>query len=68
MSVRTKGRRGIMLNAKIAYPGELGQALPAPPNGFLPEGAGFSAIDRKGVHLNWNGLAWVFANGAPYNG
>jgi hypothetical protein len=57
-----------MLNVKLAYPGILGAILPNPPDGFLPEGSGFSAIDRRGVHLNWNGSAWVFANGTLYNG
>lgn len=68
MAVRIKGRRGLMLNAKIAYPGELGLVLPTPPNGFIPEGSGYSAINRNGLHLNWNGSAWVLANGTQYNG
>lgn len=53
MTVKTKGRRGIMLNARVAYPGILGGAVPSIPPGMvlLTDGNGFYLTDDNGNYL-----------------
>ena len=45
MAVSTKGRRGMMLNAKYAYPGILGGNTPSIPPGMV------LLTDDNGVYL-----------------
>lgn len=53
MTVSTKGRRGMMLNVKIAYPGRLGGGLPQLPPGmvFLTDDNGVFLTDEDGNYL-----------------
>lgn len=53
MSVSIKGRRGLMLNVKIAYPGILGGGIPVVPLGFmlLTDDAGVYLTDDNGNYL-----------------
>lgn len=53
MSVRIKGRRGLMLNVRLAYPGILGGAVPSVPPGYalLTDDNGVYLTDDNGNYL-----------------
>lgn len=53
MTVKIKGRRGLMLHARLAYPGVLGGGLPVPPPGamFLTDDNGVFLTDDEGRYL-----------------
>lgn len=53
MTVRIKGRRGLMLNVRLAYNGILGAGLPVVPPGFmlLTDDIGNYLTDDNGNYL-----------------
>lgn len=53
MSVSTKGRRSLMLNVRMAYPGILGAGIPSVPPGFmlLTDDNGVFLTDDNGNYL-----------------
>lgn len=53
MTVKIKGRRGFMLNVRLAYPGILGGGQPVPPPGmmFLTDDNGVFLTDDDGRYL-----------------
>lgn len=53
MATRIKGRRGLMLNTRLAYPGILGAGLPVVPPGFmlLTDDNGNYLTDDNGNYL-----------------
>lgn len=54
----TTGNSRALLDVRIAYPGNLGPRIPAPPPGYVPYGTGYVAIDRDGSEVRWNGSSW----------
>lgn len=53
MAVRIKGRRGLMLNVRLAYAGILGGAVPSVPPGYalLTDDNGVYLTDDNGNYL-----------------
>lgn len=54
--------RRLNASVSVAYPGNLGLTIPAPPNGYVPMGIGDEAMNQEEHYIIWNGLAWIDPN------